>query len=121
MGKIERLAGPRTHVCWTPDATPPEDREVVSLVREDDLVELEKRTYWPTSGFTVFNKHGGWWQRDTSSCDGAKTLTEAVAYIEKNWNWSSTEAVAVLDNARGQMQFFKPDITVKLMQKEWPA
>lgn len=38
---IERLSGPHTHVCWTPDAKPKDEREVVSLVREDDLKTLE--------------------------------------------------------------------------------
>lgn len=38
---IERLTGPHTHVCWTPDYTPMDERELVSLVREADLVALE--------------------------------------------------------------------------------
>ena len=38
---IERLYGPHTHVCWTPDYTPREQREQVVLVRIADLERLE--------------------------------------------------------------------------------
>jgi len=39
---ITRLAGPKTHICWTPDYVPEGERELVSLVREDELRELER-------------------------------------------------------------------------------
>jgi hypothetical protein len=39
---IERLSGPQTHICWTPDAKLENERELVSLVREKDLAELEQ-------------------------------------------------------------------------------
>jgi len=32
------LHGPRTHVCWTPDSTPPDQRELVYVVGEADVV-----------------------------------------------------------------------------------
>jgi len=38
--KTLRLAGPHTHICWTPDGTPKHKRFLVSLVKEDDLLEL---------------------------------------------------------------------------------
>lgn len=38
---INRLAGPKTHICWTPDHTPKEQRERVCLVREDELLKYE--------------------------------------------------------------------------------
>lgn len=37
---IELLAGPSTHICWTPDNTPVEERELVALVRVSDLERL---------------------------------------------------------------------------------
>jgi len=39
---IKRLAGPRNLISWTPDGTPEGKRELVSLVREDELRELER-------------------------------------------------------------------------------
>lgn len=38
---IKRLSGPNTHICWTPDAVPQSQRQVVVLVKESDLIELE--------------------------------------------------------------------------------
>lgn len=39
---IKRLAGPGTHVCWTPDHTPESERKVVCLVEESELLALER-------------------------------------------------------------------------------
>lgn len=39
--KVKRLSGPKTHICWTPDAIPERKRELVSLAREADLLALE--------------------------------------------------------------------------------
>ena len=39
--KIRRLAGPRTHICWTPDTVPEKKRKLVSLVLEADLQKSE--------------------------------------------------------------------------------
>lgn len=36
----EILSGPRTHICWTPDGTPPEQREQVVLIRYADFKRL---------------------------------------------------------------------------------
>lgn len=41
-GKIERLVGPQTHICWTP-LTTSKNTPLVVLVRADDLQELENR------------------------------------------------------------------------------
>lgn len=38
---IDRLVGPQTHICWTPDAKPKEKQELVVLVRAKDLDRLE--------------------------------------------------------------------------------
>ncbi len=38
---VERLMGPRTHICWTPDGVAKSQQEVVSLVRESDLIAME--------------------------------------------------------------------------------
>ena len=43
---IKRLSGPKTHICWTPDGTPPKDRKRVSLVLESDLVKMETALEW---------------------------------------------------------------------------
>jgi hypothetical protein len=37
---VERLAGPRTHICWTPDGVPEHLQELVVLVRASDLDAL---------------------------------------------------------------------------------
>jgi hypothetical protein len=47
---IERLAGPSTHICWTPDAKEPDEREQVVLVRAADLAKLER----DEEGFSTF-------------------------------------------------------------------
>ena len=39
---METLAGPSTHICWTPDSVPPEKREVVVLVRHSDWERAER-------------------------------------------------------------------------------
>lgn len=41
---IEILAGPRTHICWTPDAVPLDMREEVVLVRRSDLEKVAELT-----------------------------------------------------------------------------
>ena len=40
---LERLCGPAVHVCWTQDEAPEAKRELVVLVRADDLAALEAR------------------------------------------------------------------------------
>jgi len=40
---IERLSGPSTHICWTPDDIPKSECELVVLVKESDLVQLEDK------------------------------------------------------------------------------
>lgn len=38
---IERLAGPQTHICWTPDNVHVRERKQVVLVEEKELAKLE--------------------------------------------------------------------------------
>lgn len=40
--KVKRVLGPDTHVCYTPDNTPKDQRIQVSLVAELDLLKLER-------------------------------------------------------------------------------
>lgn len=40
---IQRLVGPQTHICWTPDGKPKERQELVVLVRAADLERIERR------------------------------------------------------------------------------
>jgi hypothetical protein len=37
---VERLAGPRTHICWTPDGIPKHMQELVVLLRASDFDAL---------------------------------------------------------------------------------
>jgi len=41
VDKLERLSGPGTHICWTPDAVPKSKMKLVSLVEESALLALE--------------------------------------------------------------------------------
>lgn len=40
--KVKRMLGPDTHVCFTPDNTPRDQRVQVSLVAEADLLKIER-------------------------------------------------------------------------------
>jgi hypothetical protein len=42
---ITVLSGPQTHICWTPDSTPPEQRIDVVLVPHDELSRLAGYVY----------------------------------------------------------------------------
>jgi len=39
--KINRLVGPCTHICWTPNGKPRDEMDSVSLVLESDLKAAE--------------------------------------------------------------------------------
>lgn len=48
--RLERLSGPSSHICWTPDHTPINEREIVVLVDYNALVKLEN-DYASTKGW----------------------------------------------------------------------
>lgn len=76
---LERLSGPATHICWTPDGTPIQEQFTVVLVRAADLHQLEvQHASLTTYSGAVDKMHTELKQQYTDLLNATADLTDAL-------------------------------------------
>ena len=79
---IERLYGPHTHVCWTPDYTPPEQREQVVLVRLSDLERFERQRNELVRALELCYEHCRLYHREVETNNVGVAVRAALASVK---------------------------------------